>query len=75
MRQLNGLAINTFNALQITADPNDRESAADRCGFESRWGHGCVHLVMFVFIRVRVFLRRADHPSRGVQPTVVSQCV
>ena len=43
------------------------------CGFESHRGHGCLLWVLCV-VRWRS-LRRADHSSRGVQPTLVSRCV
>jgi len=43
------------------------------CGFESRRGHGCLSWVMCV-LRQRS-LRRADHSSGGVLPTVVRRCV
>ena len=37
-------------------------------GFESRWGHGCLSLGSVVGYR---YVRRADHSSRGVLPSVV----
>jgi hypothetical protein len=40
------------------------------CGFESRRGRGCLSLVSVVCCQV-VSLRRADHSSRGVLPSVV----
>jgi len=41
-------------------------------GFESHPGHGCLSVVSVVRQRS---LRRADHSSRGVLPTVVRLCV
>jgi len=42
--------------------------------FESYRGHGCFLLWVLCFVRYRS-LRRADHSSRGVLPTVVRRCV
>jgi hypothetical protein len=42
-------------------------------GFESHRGHGCLSVVSVVCCQRS--LRRADHSSRGVLPTVVRRCV
>ena len=44
------------------------------CGFEFRQGRGCISLVSVAFRHVRS-LCRADHSSRGVQPSVVGLSV
>jgi hypothetical protein len=40
------------------------------CGFESSWGHECLSLVSVACCQV-MSLRRADHSSRGVLPSMV----
>jgi hypothetical protein len=45
------------------------------CGFESRGGHGCLSLLSVECGQVERSLRRADHSSRGVLPSVVCLCV
>ena len=37
--------------------------------------HGCLSVVSVVCCQVEVSVRRADHSSRGVLPTVVRRCV
>jgi len=43
------------------------------CGFESHRGHGCLSWVLCV-VRKRS-VRRSDHSSSGILPTVVRRCV
>jgi len=43
--------------------------------FESHRGHGCLSVVSVVCVVRYRSLRRADHSSRGVLPTVVRRCV
>ena len=44
-------------------------------GFESHRGHGYLSVVSVVCCQVERSLRRADHSSRGVLPTVLRRCV
>ena len=52
--------------------PRDLRLACWDCVFESHREHGCLSVVSVVRQRS---LRRADHSSKGVLPTVMSQCV
>ena len=45
------------------------------CGFEFRWGHGCLSLSSIVCVVRYRFPRRADPSYRGDLPTVVCHCV
>ena len=64
------------------ADPSGRAVYGGRlrplacwdCGFEYRRRHGCLSVVCIVCCQVES-LRRVDHSSRGVLPTVVRCCV
>jgi hypothetical protein len=51
-----------------------RPFACCGCGCESRRVHGCLYLVSVVCCQV-VFLRGADHSSRGALPCVVRSSV
>jgi hypothetical protein len=51
-----------------------RPLACWHCGFESRRGHDCLLLRASCFVRQRC-LRRADHSSRRVLPTLAHRAV
>jgi hypothetical protein len=51
-----------------------RPIASWDCGFESQREHGCLPLVSVVCVVRHRALRRADHGSRGVLPSVVYLC-
>ena len=49
-------------------------SPAEIVGASTTWALGCLYVVIVVCVRYSS-LRRADHSSRGVLPTVVRRCV